>query len=71
MKKIFCLISPLFLMVISACSNSDTNDQTKNISERPNILIILADDLGYTDLGVYGGEIKTPNLDSLAQDGLL
>jgi arylsulfatase A-like enzyme len=71
MKKIFCLISPLFLMVIIACSNSETNDQTKNISVRPNILIILADDLGYTDLGVYGGEIKTPNLDNLAQDGFL
>ncbi|MBI4623219.1 MAG: arylsulfatase [Verrucomicrobia bacterium] len=37
---------------------------------RPNILIILADDLGYSDLGCYGGEIATPNLDRLAQDGL-
>src|SRR5258708_38155633 len=37
---------------------------------RPNILIILADDLGYSDLGCYGSEIRTPNLDSLAGDGL-
>ncbi|MDR1864547.1 MAG: arylsulfatase [Bacteroidales bacterium] len=37
---------------------------------RPNILVILADDLGYSDLGCYGGEIQTPNLDKLAQNGL-
>jgi arylsulfatase len=36
----------------------------------PNILIILADDLGYSDLGCYGGEIETPNLDRLAAQGL-
>ncbi|MCH7989783.1 MAG: arylsulfatase [Planctomycetes bacterium] len=36
----------------------------------PNILVILADDLGFSDLGCYGGEIKTPNLDSLAKNGL-
>jgi arylsulfatase len=40
------------------------------IGSRPNILIILADDLGYSDLGCYGGEIATPNLDRLAQHGL-
>jgi arylsulfatase len=37
---------------------------------RPNILIILADDVGFSDLGCYGGEIRTPNLDALAADGL-
>jgi len=39
-------------------------------AERPNILVILTDDMGYSDLGCYGGEIATPNLDSLAQNGL-
>jgi len=39
-------------------------------SEKPNILFILADDLGFSDLGCYGGEIETPNLDALAQNGL-
>ena len=37
---------------------------------KPNILIILSDDMGYSDLGCYGGEIKTPNLDSLAKNGI-
>ncbi len=37
---------------------------------KPNILLIVADDLGYSDLGCYGGEIQTPNLDRLAADGL-
>ncbi len=37
---------------------------------RPNILIILADDMGYSDLGCYGSEIKTPNLDRLASHGV-
>ncbi len=38
--------------------------------ERPNIILIMADDMGYSDLGCYGGEINTPNLDSLAKNGL-
>src|SRR2546421_526712 len=37
---------------------------------KPNILIILADDLGYSDVACYGGEIDTPNLDGLAKNGL-
>ena len=38
--------------------------------KKPNIVVILADDLGYSDIGCYGGEIKTPNLDKLAKNGL-
>lgn len=37
---------------------------------RPNIIVIMSDDMGYSDLGCYGGEIDTPNLDKLAKDGL-
>ncbi|APZ90482.1 arylsulfatase [Fuerstiella marisgermanici] len=37
---------------------------------RPNVLLIMCDDLGYSDLGCYGGEIQTPHLDRLAEDGL-
>src|SRR5215216_3930811 len=39
-------------------------------SPRPNIIVILADDLGYSDLGCFGGEIRTPHLDALAGRGL-
>lgn len=37
---------------------------------RPNIVIIMSDDMGYSDIGCFGGEIETPNLDALAQGGL-
>ena len=39
-------------------------------SRQPNILLIMADDLGFSDLGCYRGEIATPNLDSVAENGL-
>ena len=41
-----------------------------NKDKRPNIIVILADDMGYSDIGCYGGEINTPNLDKLASNGL-
>ncbi|MDA1015002.1 MAG: arylsulfatase [Planctomycetota bacterium] len=37
---------------------------------RPNIILVMADDLGWSDIGCYGGEIETPHIDSLARDGL-
>jgi arylsulfatase A-like enzyme len=46
---------------------SQEADQT---AKKPNIVVILADDLGYSDIGCYGGEIKTPHLDRLAKNGL-
>jgi arylsulfatase A-like enzyme len=39
-------------------------------SKRPNFLVIVADDLGYSDIGCFGSEIKTPNLDRLADTGV-
>ncbi len=45
------------------------NSSATSVS-RPNILLIMADDLGFSDIGCYGGEIQTPNLDALATGGL-
>jgi hypothetical protein len=39
--------------------------------ERPNVLLIVADDMGYTDVGVYGGETPTPHVDALAGEGVI
>ena len=48
-----------------------TNCQADSIeSAQPNIVIIMADDMGYSDLGCYGGEIETPNIDNLASNGV-
>ncbi|HEV3431234.1 MAG TPA: arylsulfatase [Paraburkholderia sp.] len=43
---------------------------TKQSGKRPNVLVIVADDLGFSDLGAFGGEIATPNLDALAHAGV-
>ncbi len=58
----------LFVFGLISCVGS----QKKPLdAPRPNILVLVADDLGYSDLGCFGGEIKTPNIDSLASNGIL
>lgn len=56
------LLLPVLLLVQSAAVAADPT--------KPNVLLILSDDLGFSDLGCYGSEIDTPNLDALAKNGL-
>jgi len=63
-KYLLSLSSLLFLLTC-------VNTQKVAIKEQPpNIVIILADDLGYSDLGCYGGVANTPNLNQLAAEGI-
>ncbi len=72
-------LNSIFACLLVACvGNGEAENSTGGgrtldamVGSQPNILLIVADDLGYTDLGVYGGEIETPNLDQLARAGLI
>ncbi|WP_145363842.1 arylsulfatase [Stratiformator vulcanicus] len=64
-----CLLV-LTLIVTAGTAVSADDPASRAGSKRPNIVLILADDLGWSDLGCYGGEIATPHLDKLASKGL-
>lgn len=61
----FALVTSGISMSSSACANSSTGQ-----NENPNIVIVLADDLGWGDVGFHGSDIKTPNLDLLAESAI-
>ncbi len=61
------LISALVLVL---CLNCEPSAKLVEKINPPNIILIMGDDMGYSDIGSYGGEIRTPNLDALASNGL-
>ena len=74
-SALYYLLALILLPALAACRAPDVPgpaaEPLPSDRSRPNILILLADDLGYSDLGIMGGEIQTPNLDSLARSGKL
>ena len=60
-----CFSALLAILSISGCKPADLNK-----SSQPNIIIILTDDMGYSDPSCYGGELQTPAIDRLAEQGI-
>ncbi|SEP99116.1 arylsulfatase [Hyunsoonleella jejuensis] len=70
-KKVKYLILSILLAVSFSCKEPPKNEASNSEKSKPNIIYILADDLGYGELGVYGQEkIETPNIDALAKNGM-
>src|SRR5437868_8162298 len=70
LKSLYLRLLCFAVLGVIAPSHSAWQVTSLAADRRPNILLILADDLGYSDIGCYGGEINTPNLDALAAGGL-
>ncbi len=60
----------IYLIITLPLIQASCRFDRENAGERPNIILIMADDMGYSDLGCFGSEIQTPNLNKLAAEGL-
>jgi arylsulfatase len=67
MKKLFRKSHTLLLGIVLLSAANVFGQKEK---DQPNIILIMADDMGYSDIGSYGGEVNTPNLDRLATEGI-
>lgn len=60
----------VYLALLVLVFGTTFSQQKKANSKRPNVMVILVDDMGYSDIGCFGSEIKTPNIDKLATNGI-
>jgi arylsulfatase len=73
-QRSLIVLSVTSALVLAGCGESakaPLSEAAPAIKKKPNILYIMADDLGYSDIGAFGGEIDTPNLDALVKQGRL
>lgn len=68
-KRVIYPLASAFL-ALSMASYTAVAEESQVASTKPNVLLIVADDLGFSDIGSFGGEISTPTLDSLARSGI-
>jgi len=66
-RRDFIKLMSVSIISVQGCSGAVS---ISGRAKRPNILLIMSDDMGFSDLGCYGGEVETPNLDGLAMNGL-
>ena len=64
------LATELLLLNSLSAAASFSLASGSSVARKPNIIVIMVDDLGYSDLGCYGGEIQTPHIDQLAKEGV-
>lgn len=64
MRALRIVTIPLLTILMAGCGNKTRE------ANRPNVIVIMADDMGFSDIGSYGGEISTPALDNLASEGI-
>ncbi|MFT4735685.1 MAG: arylsulfatase A-like enzyme, partial [Arcticibacterium sp.] len=67
MKQNKALIASFILLLFLTSARPESQNEIKS---KPNVILILADDMGFADLGCYGSEVNTPNLDKLAAKGM-
>lgn len=71
MKKLNTVCCYLVIVLIITASCQTKKGESDSNSQKPNILLIVADDMGFSDIGPFGGEIATPTLDKLADQGVM
>lgn len=64
------MICSLLMIIFSSCQEKEVRDEKKNIVTKPNIIIIVADDLGWNDVSLHNSDIHTSSIDQLAKEGL-